>query len=180
LDLLRQAGLQFASADEKLHFEVRLDGFAIHRLAPYEGWAPFRDEARRLWNRYRETVRAQQVTRVAVRYINRLDLPLPAELKDFLRTAPEVSPDLPQQLNGFFMELNLPLRDIESTLVLREMVVPPAAPNVASVILDIDLFRSEAVPADDGAIWAFIDSLRVRKNEIFEACITDRTREVLQ
>jgi uncharacterized protein (TIGR04255 family) len=177
----RQVGFLFASADGKQLFQARSNGFTVHRLGPYEGWEPFRNEARRLWDIYRQAVRPQKVARVAVRYINRLDLPSPVEeIRDYLRTSPEVSPDLPQGLEGFFMQLAIPQRDITSTLLLREMAVPPAAPGVASVVLDVDLFRSEDIPADDAEIWAFIENLRARKNAIFQACITDRTREVIQ
>ena len=50
----KQLGFIFKSADEKQVFQARLDGFALSRLAPYEHWKPFRDEARRLWNVYRK------------------------------------------------------------------------------------------------------------------------------
>jgi uncharacterized protein (TIGR04255 family) len=177
----RRGGFLFATADEKQLFQARFNGFTMHRLAPYEGWEPFRDEVRRLWGIYRQTTRPQKVARLAVRYINRLDLPLPlVRMNEYLRTSPEVSPDLPQELAEFFMQLHIPQRDIKSTLLLRETVVPPPAPGVASVVLDIDLFRSDEIPSDDAGIWAFIESLRARKNDIFEACITDRTREVIQ
>jgi uncharacterized protein (TIGR04255 family) len=177
----RQVGFLFTSADRKQLFQAHLESFIVHRLAPYAGWEPFRDEARRLWDRYRRTARPRKVTRVAVRYINRFDLPSPVgELKDYLRTSPEVSPDLPQELAGFFMELHIPQSDIKSTLLLRETAVPPAVPGVESVVLDIDLFRSDDLPPDDAGVWALLERLRSRKNEIFEACITDRTREVIQ
>jgi uncharacterized protein (TIGR04255 family) len=177
----RQVGFLFTSADEKQLFQARSNGFTVHRLAPYEGWGPFRDEARRLWDLYCQRVRPRKVGRVAVRYVNRLDLPSPVkEMKDYLRTFPEVAPGLPQELAGFSMQLLIPQQDIQATLALREMAVPPAAPGVESVILDIDLFRTEGIPSDDAWLWAFIESLRARKNEIFEACITDRTREVIQ
>jgi uncharacterized protein (TIGR04255 family) len=175
----QQQGLRFSTTDKKQVFQARLDGFTVHRLEPYHGWEPFRDEARRLWDTYRNAVHPRKVTRIAVRYINRLDLPLRAEMKDYLRTFPEVSADLHQGLTGFFMQLSIPQHDIKSTLLLRET---PAwtAQGVACVALDIDLFRSDDIPTDEAGIWAFIESLRKRKNEIFEACITDRTREMIQ
>lgn len=177
----RSRGFLFSSADGKQLYQARSDGFTMHRLAPYEGWECFRDEARRLWAVYRRIARPRKLARVAVRTINRLDLPLPVvEMKDYLRTSPEVSPDLPQGLAGFFMQLNIPQPDVGSTLLLRETIVPPPAPGVASVVLDIDLFRIEVIPSGDAAMWTFIDSLRTRRNEIFEACITDRTRERIQ
>jgi uncharacterized protein (TIGR04255 family) len=173
-------GIRFASGDEKQFFQVHLDGFTLYRLAPYQGWEPFRDEARRLWAIYRQTVHPWKVTRLALRYVNRLDLPLAAELKDYLRTSPQVSPGLPQGVAGFYLQLTIPQPDLKSTLLLREALGPPTAPGGVSVVLDIDLFRSDDVPADEDGIWAFLESLRGRKNEVFEACITDRTREVIQ
>jgi uncharacterized protein (TIGR04255 family) len=177
----RPVGFLFTSADGKQLSQARVQGFTMHRLAPYQGWQPFRDEARRLWDVYRQAVRPRQVTRLAVRFIHRLDLPLPVgELRDYLRTSPELSPELPQGLAGFFLQLNIPQQDSKSTLLLRELVVPPATPEVASVVLDIDLLRTHEIPANDAGMWALIDSFRDRKNEVFEACITDRTREVLR
>jgi uncharacterized protein (TIGR04255 family) len=175
-----QTGFGFKSADGKHVVEVHRDGFVFHRLAPYAGWEQFRKEARRLWNVYQHCVRPGAVVRVALRYINRIDLPMGAELKDYLRTSPEVSPDLPQRLDGFFMQVNIPNYDIKSNLLLREMAVPSANPDRSSVILDIDLFRTEEIPVEDGAMWEVVESLRVRKNEIFEACITKQTREVIR
>ena len=177
----RHVGFLFTSSDEKQLFQARRDGFTVHRLAPYLGWELFRDEARRVWDIYCRVARPQRVKRVAVRYLNQLHLPLPiAEITDFLRTFPEVSPELPQALAGFAMELNIPLPDIKSTLLLRERVNPPAVPGMASVVLDIDLFRSDEIPPDDAGVWAFIETLRARKNAIFEACITNRVREAIQ
>ncbi|MHB1423330.1 MAG: TIGR04255 family protein [Gemmataceae bacterium] len=176
-----QVGFRFTSADEKQIFEARFRGFVLHRLEPYQGWAPFRDEARRLWEIYRGAARPRKVTRVALRYINRLELPLPVEeIKHYLRTCPEVSPDLPQGLTDFSMQLNIPQPNIKSTLLLREWVVRPAEVGVGSVFLDIDLFRTDELPLNEAELWAFFERLRDRKNEIFEACITDRMREVIQ
>src|SRR6266446_7839039 len=118
---MHQIGFMFHSADGKQIFQPQLAGFRFTRLAPYESWEPFRDEARRLWNLYRQLTKPQAVDRMALRYINRLDLPNPIpELKVFLRTGPEISPDLPQMMDGYFMQLNIPQEDIRARLVLTE------------------------------------------------------------
>ena len=49
-------GLQFNSADSRQLFQARLNGFSFHRLAPYESWKAFRDEAFKLWALYRKVV----------------------------------------------------------------------------------------------------------------------------
>jgi len=72
----KNIGFLLTSQDGKYIFQARLDGFTMSRLAPYENWEPFRDEARRLWNVYRAVAKPAKVTRLAVRFINRLDLAL--------------------------------------------------------------------------------------------------------
>jgi uncharacterized protein (TIGR04255 family) len=177
----RHMGFLFASADNKQVFQARVDGLAVSRLAPYDRWEPFRDEARRLWNVYRKVAKPAKVERMAVRYINRLDLPLPVpEMKDYFRTVPEVSPDLPQSLAGFFMQLNIPQPDIRGTLLLNQMVTDPPGPGVVSVVLDIDVFRDADLPADEEGLWRFCEELHRREGQIFEACITDRARGLIK
>ena len=120
-----------------------------------------------------------RVERIAVRYVNRLNVPGPrVELKDYLRTGPEVAGELPQSLDRFFMQLQLAVEDIRSRLLLNETIIDPPSPGVVAVVLDIDLFRSEDLPQEEEGIWQLIETMRLRKNEFFEACITDRAREL--
>jgi uncharacterized protein (TIGR04255 family) len=149
----QHVGFLFASGDEKQVYQARLDGFSISRLAPYESWESFRDEARRLWTVYRQAVKPVRVERIAVRYVNRLDLPGPrVELKDYLRTSPEIAAGLPQSLDGFFMQLQLPVEDIRARLLLNETIITPPNPGIVAVVLDIDLFRSEDLPQGEEGV----------------------------
>ena len=123
----------------------------------------------------------QRIVRVAVRYVNRIDIPLPlGDFNEYLRTVPEVSPDLPQGLAGYFMRLEIPMDDIKSRCLVNEAIIEPSVPNVVSVVLDIDVFRTEDLPTEEDEIWSFIEDLRARKNSVFEACITDKARELFQ
>ena len=120
------------------------------------------------------------ITRLALRYINRLDLPLPLrDLKDYLRTVPEISPNMTQELSGYFMQLQLPQADLDAILVLSQTLIPPPEPNIVSVVLDFDLFFKDNVPSEDRDIWKQFEVLRTRKNKVFEACITDKTRRLI-
>ena len=176
-----QTGFKFASEDGKYVWQTRINGFTFSRLAPYEDWEQFRDEARRLWALYRQRVAPIETCRLAVRYINRVDLPSgPVDLKDYFRTSPEVSPDLPQELAGFFMQVRIPQMDLGAQVLINQTIIPPAREGVVSVVLDIDVFRDENVAKDEAAIWEFFEQLHDRKNEVFEACITDRSRELFQ
>lgn len=180
-----QRGWAFVTADKLQVWQARTDGFTFSRLAPYQSWDPFRDEARRLWNLCRTKLKPEAVTRVAVRYINRLELPLPLQdFKDYLRTVPEVSPMLPQGISTFFMQLHIPYTDINSVLILNQQLVPPCQPKpdapTASILLDIDLFRTHDLPQAEEPLWNIFEELHSKKNEVFEGCITDRTRELIK
>jgi uncharacterized protein (TIGR04255 family) len=174
-----QTGFKYSSSDEKLIFQSRLSGFTLSRLAPYESWEPFSTEGRRLWTIYRDRLQPEAVTRLAVRYINRIDLPASgAELKDYFRTSPEISPDLPQLMEQFFMRVMLRQEDVRASSVINMAPVQSPLPGGVSIVLDIGLFRAEDVPQEEEAVWNVFESLREKKDQIFEACITDRTREL--
>jgi len=179
-----EAGLVLTSGDGKRIAQVRLDGFAFSQLAPYDTWDVFHDEAMRLWRVYCQVASPESVSRLGVRYINRLDIPSAIiEIKDYVRTFPEISPDLPQALAGYFMQVQVPLRDFSASVYINSTIVEPPKPNTTSLILDIDTFRevnlSDASDAFSDDLEAGLSELRRAKNFVFEACITPATREMI-
>jgi len=77
------------------------------------------------------------------------------------------------------MQLQLPQQDLNCMLIINEALAQPTNPGIITVILDLDLFRQQIWKNDDEDIWQFLDKLRDRKNEVFEASITDKTRELI-
>lgn len=175
-----QIGYRVFSDDQKQILQVRLDGFTFSRLAPYDCWETFRDEAKRLWSIYQSLANPAFITRLAVRYINRLDIPLPvSDLNNYLRTFPEVSSDLPQGLSGYFMQLQIPQETLATMLVLNQALVPPPTPDFISILLDLDLFLEQDIPKEGIELWEILEQMHEQKNKAFEACITERTRELI-
>lgn len=166
--------------DEKQAFQARLDGFTFSRLSPYADWSSLRDEAKRLWNIYKTALGVKGVNRIAVRYINRLNLPLPLEdFKEYLLTTPEIGPATSQGLSGFLMRLEAPQLDIDAMLILHEALIPPPSDEMVSILLDIDLFQEASIALEnDEQLWLILETLRHRKNQVFEASITDKTRRL--
>lgn len=177
-------GFVYHSADRLQAVQARLDGFTFSRFTPYETWDLLIAEARRLWALFVETAAQCLVQRVAVRYINRLDLPIKdgrLRFEDYLRTFPVVGAEAGQEMEGFLVRLMLPQRDIAAKLVLTEALVPQQHPGVVGVILDIDLFRDGvSLPGDSKEVWDILEAFHDRKNLYFEASITDSARELFQ
>jgi len=174
-------GYLYRSSDGKYVLQTRINGFTLSRLPPYENWDSFRSEARRLWVIYKHIAKPVRATRVAVRSINRIDIPPFTELKDYFKTFPEVSPDLPQSLTGYVMQLLIAQEDLGGMLSLIQAIVPPPRREVASINLDIDLYKESISEfASDTEIWEFLEVLRDRKNKVFEGCITDNARDLFE
>ena len=81
--------------------QARLDGFSASKLAPYTDWHDLHTGAQPL-GEISKGDGSVLITRLALRYINRIDIPLPiSDLKEYMRTTPEISLDLPQQMSSF-------------------------------------------------------------------------------
>jgi uncharacterized protein (TIGR04255 family) len=175
-------GYIFTSADEKQLFQARVDGFTFNRLRPYEKWDSFRDEAFRLWRLYRDLT-SPQIIRVALRYINKFDIPLfPYPLRDFseyLTAAPIVPEELPQGVSSFLTRLIIHDPGIDAAAIITQALEQIIDPKFLPIILDIDAFRQKEVFSEEEA-WLTLEKLRHFKNRIFFASITEKAKELFQ
>jgi uncharacterized protein (TIGR04255 family) len=175
--------LMFRNRNNNQVLQVRLDGFTFSRLEPYEDFEHLRDEARRLWDIYRELIHPKKITRIAVRYINQLNLPGErVEPEDYLNTFPHIPEELPPELRDFgpfLMNLRMLQPDLNGVMVINEGNTLPKTPDTVPIVLDLDLFVENPSVTNEQELWALFDKLRARKNLYFEACITDKTRELI-
>ncbi len=168
-------------ADGDRAYQVHLNGFSVNKYTPYRNWTDLKTQAQKIWPIYRDAAKPKSVVRLALRYINRIDIPSgTVELGEYFRTTIDISADLPQAVSAFFFQIQLPQPDIGSLCVINSTGVPPPSTGITSIILDIDLFKSGDVPQSEEEMWLFFDQLRLRKNKIFESCITDRAREMFR
>jgi uncharacterized protein (TIGR04255 family) len=174
-------GYLYRSNNGKYILQTRINGFTFSHLPPYENWNTFRNEAEKLWDTYKTVAKPTKVTRVAVRSINRIDLHPPVDLKVYFNTFPEVAQGMPQLLSGYVMQLLIAQEDFGGMLSLIQATGIAPSPNLASVVLDIDLYKESVSDFDsDEKIWNLLEHIRNRKNEVFESCITDKTRAIFK
>ena len=179
----RLVGYQLADESGKHLVRLTLGEFAFSQLAPYGHWELVRAEAKRIWEVYESVLHPCRITRVSVRYINRLDFPDPegrgVDLDIYFRTAPRIAPELPQQMKAYFVRLELPFNEPNGVIIITETAAPPPSPGVVSTLLDLDVIMQN-VSLDAEEAWRTIENLRDRKNAAFEACITDATRDLIK
>lgn len=76
------------------------------------------------------------------------------------------------------MQVQIPQADIGTKLSLTQAMVQLVNLNTVAIVLDIDLFNES--PVDSGRVCGSISEMRYTKNDVFEACITDRLRELIK
>lgn len=174
-------GISLKTADQKNVAQFRVDGFTFNRLPPYTRWEEILPEALRLWSVYVDLANPQRVTRVALRYINHLNLPSPGvELDDYIVTGPRLPPSVPQNLSTFasrvVMEYPEP-RMTANVVQALEVGVRTAAP---SLLFDIDVYRIGDFEVNAAAMEEILGQLRRYKNDIFFASLTERFVEAFE
>jgi len=162
--------------------QARLDGFAFSRLHPYEDWESFQSEALPLWNLYREVLRPIRIVRVALRYINTIELDVSEDPSLTLAVLPGVpAPMAPVGLTSFTMQMLSEHPDFGAAAKVIEHLAPlePGVERV-QVMLDIDVFKTLDLSPEDPALWEHFDQLRELKNSLFFSSITPQARERYQ
>lgn len=174
-------GYRYISADHKQIVQARLDGFTMSRLHPYTEWNEFRDEANKLWQYYRDIAKPEAITRVALRYINNLNMPFPINDFDEYLTAPPIVPkELPQGISSFLTRIVVtePSLGINAIITQALELVPPMREITRlPVILDIDVFNQDPKGMTEADAWNTIEQLRHFKNKIFDKSITLKLKE---
>ncbi|MBI4699124.1 MAG: TIGR04255 family protein [Nitrospirae bacterium] len=176
-------GYLFRSMTENKVVQARLDGFTFNKLKPYEKWELFRNEAHVLWDSYFKIAKPIKVLRIALRYINRIELPLSiTNFKEYILTTPEIAPKLPQGLAHFFMQLVIPNHEIAATATITQTIENPlpAATHKFPYIFDIDVWKDTLYEGSNQEMWDEFEKLHIFKNEIFFNSITKKTEELFK
>lgn len=178
-------GRRLESEDGRFVLLMRRNGLAVSRLAPYVDWDELRNEAKTCWAALLEISGLPSVSRIAVRYINELKIPLPfGDFNEFLTCPPTVPAALPQAISEFLTRVVIPDPDNQTvSIVTQALQAPPSfteGKTVVPVILDIDVYRLGVLPAEGGEIWGVLDILREQKNKMFFEHLTEKAVEMYQ
>lgn len=167
------SGYIFKSVDSKQIVQFRLDGFTFSRLKPYSEWDTVKAEANKLWDIY-SSAGVEKVTRVATRYINLVDIPLPVpQLEDYLTGLPS-APTLSLGLSSFLNRIQVREATQEFDAIITQVLQPPSNPAVVSILLDIDAYKQASFDSPFDKAWETLENLRAFKNELFFNLITEK------
>lgn len=175
-------GYILTSKDKLNMLQLRLNGFSFHRLKPYNNWKEFQGNAKRLWEKYKVITNPYVITRIALRYVNRIEVPGEnLNLKGFLNTAPNVASDLPQDISSFLVRIVIPFTRMNANAIISVTKDKyDEINNVTPLIFDIDVFKDLELNPTGNEIWQHLGDLRSIKNDIFFKSITSKTMEIVK
>jgi uncharacterized protein (TIGR04255 family) len=162
-------GYRLLSNDGKNVVQLRRDGFTFSRLHPYTRWDEVFAEAWRLWCMYVEAAKPLEVSRIAVRYINRMLFPLPfSNPEEYLKAPPMTAEGWPTKMSAFLSRVVMHEAESEVSVNVIQ-ALEPQAPGQSSVslIFDIDAYDDVLLPPNDVTIRERFIKLREMKNRVF-------------
>lgn len=156
---------------------LRPEGVATSQLAPYRSWEDFYGRFHRDLLTVTEVVGFRPMARMAVRNINRIDIEPGADgllrYEDYLAARPELPSEL-DPLNEFQMVLVRPEPQIGGLARIGIGNHPPAVEGRGSFVVDVDLWRDQALPESAEELDLLFAEFRVTKNRLYRACLTER------
>ena len=158
-----QTGYRLESADGKYVLQAGIHNFTLSRLAPYEDWDALLAESREMWDIYATVAVPEIIERVAVRYINRIELPLPIlDFGKYLTAPPVVPKGLPDSVSEYFSRVVINDPRSNAAIIFSQAFEPidPARNHVLPVIIDIDVFKPGPFTLRSNGHWKLLSEFR--------------------
>jgi uncharacterized protein (TIGR04255 family) len=180
-----QLGRRMSSDDLTQLVILWPSNFVVSQLAPYPGWEDFFERFSRDWTLWKRAMGYHKVARVGVRFINRIDVPAasPHTAATYEADYINVYPKLPASLHpvtSYAVQAQVALHDIECGLTINSGAVPSPLIGYKSYLLDFDIYKEPDPPQNDEGIYDLLNRIRVKKNQVFEECVTDLTKELFR
>jgi uncharacterized protein (TIGR04255 family) len=174
-------GKRVEFTDSRQVLQLRPGGFTFSQLPQYESWERMRSCAEGFWSEFYERVKPETIKRTAVRYINRLSLPLPInDFDEYFVVGPRVPDSLPQTVTGYLARIATPKGD-DTMVVTQSIQGTDPEKNALTFLFDIDVFCQLEYPAaDTETLWSTLERQRALKNDVFFEYLTEKTVEMYE
>jgi uncharacterized protein (TIGR04255 family) len=170
-----QQGFRVEKEDKTQIVQLRRDGFSLNRLRPYSSFDELWPEVVRCWGVYAEATKPTEVTRLALRTINRI----------------EIEGGLVQLAEGFQIPLGAPVAGLEQSAFLHRwsllgkhncranvaLATRPPIETKVTVIFDIDAFKTVDLELEIDSLTRDFGQLRELKNAIFFGSLSQVQRK---
>lgn len=175
-------GYAFISCDDAKIAQAQVGGFSLSKLKPYEGWNALYSEFSDLWRIYKRIANPASVARVAVRFINKIPLPMDekVDLSDFLLFYPSTPSQL-GDISQFFTRTVVHHPSLPSVRAIVTVASDSESNDSSNIIFDIDAFSADlCLDPESDDIEQLLTDLREYKNDLFFGAISSRLERILK
>jgi uncharacterized protein (TIGR04255 family) len=165
-------GQRYEKEDGSEVIQLRRNGLTYSILKNYAGWDVLREASRAAWRDFLVASGPVNVSRLAVRYINAINIPLGADYDEYLTTGPKVPKSVPPIVTSFMQRVLVPFEEDSATAIITQALELPAP-----IVLDIDIFTECSLEGGSADIWLKLDRLRNIADRIFFSSLTEKVIE---
>ncbi len=190
---LREEGATQAIATSVVGFRYEREAprFVIHahpgellvsRLRPYDEWTNLYAETRSMWTKYIGVAKPETITRLATRFINRIELPgKDLDFEQYLTAPAPVPKQLGEHLEHFLTRVVIQDAKSGASIAISQALETfnPQTETV-SILLDIDVYKLVSLPVEGEEAWELLNAMRELKNRAFFGSVTPKALELFK
>ncbi len=171
--------VQFSNNEETSLVQIGENLLAVNQLRPYDSWECFEPIVFNRLNEYIDIAKPNEIEKVSVRYINRIDLKL--EKNENLTSYIKYSVLIPSGISSTLASIDIRTEHMynnnNDVLAISFKNIKNNLPNTISLALDFTYVLLNTKNVDINNIRSRVKVAHLNMNEAFEAMITDKCRE---
>lgn len=172
--------LQFRREDETALVQVGLNTLVVNYLTPYPGWTSYRPLIQQMLDTYWDVAKPQQIIRVGLRFINRIEFSSPGiNLDTYFNFKPTIPAEIPQSFQNLFMRMEIPHAE-NRLLIMIFGTTPDIKLDKPTFVLDLDHVTAPSSGAKYDEVVETIETAHDEIEKAFEASITDDLRAMFE
>ena len=162
-------GVRYEREDASEVVQLRRNGLTYSILKDYRGWEVLRQATRDMWRVFLLASGPVNISRLAARYINAIEIPLGADYDEYLTTAPRIPKSVPPIVTSFIQRVMVPFERETATAIITQTLEMPGP-----AVLDIDVFTEVSLEGASEEIWSRLDNLSNIADRIFFSSLTEK------
>jgi uncharacterized protein (TIGR04255 family) len=173
----------FSSEETKTSIRVgsQLPMLSIMKQKPYSSWIEFKPRIEKAYNELKaiDGVEIKGIQRIGLRYINLIEIPQETvQLEDYFEYAPYLGERLPKELRTFLLGSEFNFSDGRDVCRVQLASALPSQTGQYRANLDLDYYLAQPQAVSPDEVIAWVENAHTKLEELFEGCITDKTRDL--
>ncbi|WFU37743.1 TIGR04255 family protein [Bradyrhizobium sp. CB82] len=183
--MVPQFRLRFSNPESVFLLQIAQSTFSVHTVGRYPGWPAFKAELLRAWEAATEVLAPNLITRIGLRYINRVPRLSQGEPpRAWLKSSRNIPEALLDSLPGYVFRMEVATAEAERSVTTVTTDQRPSE-KFGALMLDIDRVSQRLIQAGDAQlpdilerlhedVWQVFDQA---KNENLEAYLKGENRD---